>query len=85
MCKTRWSKKTQREAGGLGKQWKERQESLELSQSRRDTWEGGQKWASAVSLWSVRYFTEFTDSLYFLLAVVHLMRARDGKGTRRER
>lgn len=71
----------QREAGGLGKQWKERQESLELSQSR----EGGQEWANAVSLWSVRYFTEFTDSLYFFLAVVHLMRARDGKGTRRER
>lgn len=47
--------------------------------SRRDSWEGSQHAADAVSLWSSRNFREFThEGLYFLLALVHLMRAGVG-------
>lgn len=67
---------------GVGKQWVEKQEStVSKCQSRRDTWEGGQHGADEVSLWSARNYREFTDEgLYFLLALVHVMRARGGVG-----
>lgn len=49
--------------------------------SRRDSWEGSQHGADAVSLWSRRNFREFThEGLYFLLALLHLMRAGGGRG-----
>lgn len=46
-----------------------------------DTWEGGQGGVDAVSLWSGRNFRKFTDKgVYFLLEVVHSMRAKGGWG-----
>ena len=71
----------------MGKQWEEKQEStVSKCQSRSNTWEGCQHGADEVSLWSARNFREFTDEgLYFLLALVHLMRAGGGVGTRGER
>ena len=56
--------------------------------SRRDSWEGSQHGADAVSLWSSRNFREFThEGLYFLLALMNLMRAggREVGETRGER
>lgn len=83
MYKNKQSKRRQRKAGEMGKQWEEKQGSLESrSQSRRDTWERGQDGTDAIRLWSVRNFRAFTDKrLYFLLTIVHLMRAKSGVGT----